>query len=175
MLLGMPMPIEPDEDHATRIKCIADFIEQRHRIGAPPDPVGQPVLEQHIAQHMQMLQQQDPKKARAVAASLKQQQAQMAQQPPANITPMPPQGGQAQPQSQPAPEVDGPAQIQAKILESIKYPDAPPDIQRQLEAKAGLTSFNLWRKFTARTDARGQAPAAATSADAAGESGRAIE
>ena len=135
MMLGFPMPVEPDDDHATRIKCLADFMQQRAHLGFPPDPVGLPVLTQHIAQHMQALQQQDPAKARQVAAGLKQMQAQAAK----NVVPM--QQGKAPKQPPQNPEANQPKHISETM--SIAYADMPPDVQRQVEAGLGLTPSTI--------------------------------
>lgn len=142
MLLGFPMQPELTDNHAIRLKCLADFMLQRAKLGFPPDPVGMPVLQAHIQAHLQLLQKQNPKAAAAVQKSM-QQAAQAQAHPlvgqPGNGAPQgaPPPGNGAKPAAQPT---DAPPE---KESVSINYKDAPPDIQRQMEKAAGFTP-SMW-------------------------------
>ena len=70
MMLGFPMPVEQAEDHATRLKCLADFVQQRQALHAPMDQVALGTLRAHMQAHLQALARSDPKAARQAAAGL---------------------------------------------------------------------------------------------------------
>lgn len=102
MILGFPAQAAPDEDHATRIMVDVGYIEKQHVTGAPVDPIALQRIVQHTQQHLQFLQQQQPK----VAAQMKQQIAAMLAQhtqppmqaPQRNGSPMPqPNGAPGEP------------------------------------------------------------------------------
>lgn len=98
---SFPAPVKPSEDHATRIKADIDWLMACAQLKVPVDPMAKMRVQQHMAQHFQYLQQQNPDAANQLRAMLQQmEQASMAAQvPPGNVSPMPAQQppGMAQP------------------------------------------------------------------------------
>ncbi len=70
LMLGMPLAPKPGQDRVARIKCLVDFIDQRGKIGAAPDPVAMKGIEARIAAQLQALGQENPKLARKVQGEL---------------------------------------------------------------------------------------------------------
>lgn len=94
MSQGRPVPVMPGQDHATRIMECAGFLQKQHVTGAPVDVMALHVIQQHIQQHMQILQQQQPKVAQQVKMQLVMMMRQTMQGPQAG---QPGQPGQGQP------------------------------------------------------------------------------
>ncbi len=92
-----PFPVqpEPQQDQATRIKCIIDWFEAAHKTGKPVNPQAKRLIQQNLAQRLQILQQQNPAAAKQIKQML--MQAEQATQPPTNGQ-MPQRNGQVQPQ-----------------------------------------------------------------------------
>lgn len=57
---GFPAVVGAAEDHATRIQTLVGYLQKQAATGALPDPVSIQRIQEHIAQHMQYLQQQNP-------------------------------------------------------------------------------------------------------------------
>lgn len=101
---GFNAVAKPEEDHVTRLKVLVGRLQQLDQLGQALDPVAMQVMQQHVAQHIQLLQQQNPALAKQIA-----QQIQMMSQQGGNVVPMPGAQGPApapmQPQQpvQPAP------------------------------------------------------------------------
>jgi hypothetical protein len=73
---GWPAQVAPNEDHAVRIQVLLGFLQKMNHTGAPVDPVALQRIHQHVAQHLQILQQQNPKAAKEVMALIQQAEAQ---------------------------------------------------------------------------------------------------
>ncbi|MDE2020035.1 MAG: hypothetical protein KGJ13_06855 [Patescibacteria group bacterium] len=129
---GYPAAVMPGEDHATRIMVDLGWLMKQGEQGKPVDPVAIQRVQQHMAVHFQYLKKTDPAAAKQVAMKIAQAESQpMAPQPQPSA---PPNGGPA-----PLPNSSGSAQQSApKESIQINYKDAPPDIQRQMEAAAGF-------------------------------------
>lgn len=73
---GRPVPVLAGQDHVTRIKEIVGYLEKQHVTGEPVNPIALQRIQEHLAQHFQILQQLQPQ----VAKQLKVQIQQMEQQ-----------------------------------------------------------------------------------------------
>lgn len=126
-----PVTVQPQQDQATRIKCIVDWMHAAGAMGVPVQPSARALVQQNLMQRLQILQKQNPQ----AAAQIKQMLQQM------ETAPMQPQGqpaGSPQMGAQP-PTPDGSAQGGTpKESISINYKDAPEDIKRQMEVAAGF-------------------------------------
>lgn len=60
MLLGFPATVNPGEDHALRLKVLFGFMQHAPRLGIPMTPAAVQRMQEHTAQHLMMLQQQNP-------------------------------------------------------------------------------------------------------------------
>ena len=90
-----PATVQPQEDHASRIKALIDWLHACGQLATPVDPHARQRVQEHLAQHLEMLQQQNP----AAAKQIKQMLTQMENpQPPA----MP---GMEQPQPEQPPTI----------------------------------------------------------------------
>ena len=131
---SFPPPVKPEQDHATRLKACTDWIHAAGLVRTPMEPQAKNNLHQYMAQHMQMLQQQNPDAARQVMAII--QQVESAQMP----------GGAAQPGQPQLPEPQGQpggaggAQTPPKLPFSISgnFKDLPPDAQQKVLERDGL-------------------------------------
>lgn len=72
MIQGFPATVSPGEDHALRIKVLAGWLQFQGMRGIAVDPVARQRVQEHLAQHVRFLQEQNPQAARqflgAVAA-----------------------------------------------------------------------------------------------------------
>lgn len=68
-----PAVVKPNEDHASRIKALVDWLHAAGTLGTPVDPNGRQRVQQHLAQHLQFLEKQNP----SAAGQIKQMLAQM--------------------------------------------------------------------------------------------------
>lgn len=62
---GFPAIVRPNEDHQTRIHVLLSWLQKQQATGAPLDPLAQQRVQEHLAVHVQMLQQQNPEAAKA--------------------------------------------------------------------------------------------------------------
>lgn len=92
---GFAVQAKMEEDHVTRLKVLIGRLMQLDQMGQPLEPMAMQMFQQHVAQHLQLLQQANPALAKQV-----QQQIQMMTQ----------GGGQGGPQ-QPMPPQAPPAPI----------------------------------------------------------------
>lgn len=81
---GFPASARPNEMHEVRIKCLLDRLQMLGATGAPVDPVARQRMHEHLAVHLQFLQQQNP-------AAAKQIMQMLQPQPQNNVVPMPAQ------------------------------------------------------------------------------------
>lgn len=73
MLTGWPARVRETDNHTARLRCLAQFMQKRAMKGEPiTDPETLQILEQHAAQHREMLQAQDPKGAKQLDGELQQ-------------------------------------------------------------------------------------------------------
>lgn len=79
LMLGMPVPVTPDDDDAVHLMTLTQFRASLQQRGVPFDPMVGQVIDQHANDHLAQLQQKDPQAARAVMAQIKQLQAQVTQ------------------------------------------------------------------------------------------------
>lgn len=96
LMAGYPAQALPNENHQLRIQILTGKLQQLGMTGAPVDPIAQQRMMQHIAQHLQFLQQQNPAVAKQIGQAMIQ--ADPGQQPEISPEPQPPQLGVEQPQ-----------------------------------------------------------------------------
>ena len=132
---GFLPQVKPAHDHKVHLSAIDGWTKQKAQSGEPISPSTASLLVQHAGQH-----------ARAIVANKdKQGRMAMKQMEPTlhllqNIAASgAQQQGAMPPQAAPSPGSNG-AQAPEGVRESIaiNYKDAPPDIQRQMEQKAGF-------------------------------------
>lgn len=91
MMSGYPAAIKPDEDHALRIKLIYQKMKALTALQEPVNPIARNLLQQHMAQHMQVLRQMNPDAAKEL------EQAIIAEESAPQPLPMQPPAPAAQP------------------------------------------------------------------------------
>ena len=129
---SFPPPVKPEQDHATRLKACADWMHAAGVLNTPLDPTSKTNLHAYMAQHMQMLQQQNPDAAKQTAALIQKIEA----------TPIPggaqPNGASsAPPATNSAPPGNGqPQKLPFSISGNFK--DLPPDAQQVVLERDGL-------------------------------------
>lgn len=64
MRLGFPALVNPADDHATHIRTLLTYVAQQQQAGEPPKPAEMQMIQAHLAEHIQALQQVDPKAAK---------------------------------------------------------------------------------------------------------------
>lgn len=69
LMSGYPAAVMPGENHQLRIGLLVAKLQQLSALGAPVDPVARQRLQEHIGQHLQMLQRENPQLARQIAAA----------------------------------------------------------------------------------------------------------
>jgi hypothetical protein len=132
LIEGFPAPVLPNQDHATRIMVLVGYLHKQVVTGAEPNPIAVQRIQQHLAQHFQILQQTQPQAARQVFQSiqkLEQASAQGGQQPP------PSANGNGAP-----PTTDGTGTQQQKVTDSIsmKLADFYPSERAQILSQIGV-------------------------------------
>lgn len=55
-----PVKVQPQQDQVSRIKCILDWMHAAGVTGKPVSPAGRALIQQNLAQRMQILKQQNP-------------------------------------------------------------------------------------------------------------------
>jgi hypothetical protein len=76
----MPVKVQPQQDQATRIKCILFWLEAAHKKNLPLNPQAQQLIQANLAERFQILKQQNPDAAKELAQAA-QQMEQATQQP----------------------------------------------------------------------------------------------
>ncbi len=79
-----PVTVKPQDDHASRIKANIDWLHAAGKMGVPLDPNGARALQQNTAQHIQMLNQQNPAAAKQITQLLMQMESAGQPQQPMN-------------------------------------------------------------------------------------------
>jgi hypothetical protein len=142
---AIAIQVNANEDHVTRLKANIDWIHAATVMGTPIDPVSKQRLHDNITQHLAMLKQQNPAAAKQIAGMLQQLEqasqslgatAQSTQGQPTQTNTHPGMTPGSQVAGQPAAGAPGVQPGKESVV--IAYKDAPPDIQRQMEAKAGF-------------------------------------
>ena len=100
MMIGYPVPVKPQEDHATRIMVLVGFLHKQQMTGAPVDPMAQQRIQQHLAEHMKYLKELSPEAFRQVLQQIQAMEQASMGQPAGNVEPMP---GQPPAQGEPQP------------------------------------------------------------------------
>jgi hypothetical protein len=80
-----PITVKPTDDHLSRIKCNVDWIHAAGKLRTPVDPMAKQSIQKNIADHIQMLEKQNPAAAKQIKQML--QQMEMAGQQPVNGQP----------------------------------------------------------------------------------------
>lgn len=70
MMSGYPAAVRPDEDHALRIKLIYQKMKALQMTGEPVNPIARNLMQQHMAQHMQILHQMNPDAAKEIEQAI---------------------------------------------------------------------------------------------------------
>ena len=65
-----PATAQPQEDHASRIKALIDWLHACGQMQTPLDPHARQRVQEHLAQHVQMLEQQNPDAAQQIKQML---------------------------------------------------------------------------------------------------------
>jgi len=81
MMNGWPAVAMPNEDHALRIKVLLGKLQQLGVTGEPVNPQSRQLMQQHLQQHLQMLQESDPKQAQGAMAAIEELAAAPVQSP----------------------------------------------------------------------------------------------
>lgn len=134
-----PVTVQPQQDQPSRIKCIIDWMMAAQKLKIPVNPAGRQRVHQNLAQRIQILKQQNPAAAKQIEQQLGQMESALNASGGAGVAGTPPNGS---PPSNGAPAGNGAPQTASESI-SINYKDAPPDIQRQMEAKAGFIPSKL--------------------------------
>jgi hypothetical protein len=129
---GYPAPVLPNQDHATRIMVLVGYLHKQMVTGAHPDPIAVQRIQQHLAQHFQILQQTQPQAARQIYQQI-QGLEQASGQAPGGVPPSP-QGNGA------PPSTNGTGTEQQKVTDSIsmKLADFYPTERAQVLAQIGI-------------------------------------
>jgi hypothetical protein len=127
---GYPAPVLPNQDHATRIMVLVGYLHKQMVTGAHPDPIAVQRIQQHLAQHFQILQQTQPQAARQIYQQIQGLEQASGQAPGA----LPPQGNGA------PPSTNGTGTEQQKVTDSIsmKLADFYPTERAQVLAQIGI-------------------------------------
>jgi hypothetical protein len=67
---GWPASIKPTDDHAAHIQVLMGYLNKQAQTGQPFDPVAKQRIDEHLMQHLQALQQADPKKFKELQAAM---------------------------------------------------------------------------------------------------------
>ncbi len=70
LMLGIPLPVSPEEDHAARIQCLESFMRRQAAAGSPAPPAALAAMHAHLGSHLAALHQRDPAKAQQIATRL---------------------------------------------------------------------------------------------------------
>jgi hypothetical protein len=132
--MGRPVPVLPNQDHATRIMELVGYLHKQSVTGAQADPIASQRIQEHLAEHFKVLKELQPQAARALLQKIQQLEMASAQG-----------GGQAEPQGaggagQPAPTsgtgTEGPKGPHETI--SMKLADFYPTERAQILAGMGI-------------------------------------
>lgn len=79
LLEGYPAAVNPGEDHVTRLRILFGKLQQLSMLPPPSTPaemqkamIGRQRMHEHVQQHLQMLQQENPAMAKQFVAAIKQ-------------------------------------------------------------------------------------------------------
>lgn len=89
MVTHFAAPVNPQEDHLTRIKTLLQFLQAQGMKGKQVDPLARQRIQQHLAQHMKLLQQINPTAFKQLMQQIKQQERQPMKQQPQPSAPRP--------------------------------------------------------------------------------------
>lgn len=67
-----PVKVKPSDDHLSRIKANVDWMHAAGKLGVPLDPMGARAIQQNTAEHVAMLQKQNPAAAKEIKGMLQQ-------------------------------------------------------------------------------------------------------
>lgn len=125
-----PVQVQPQQDQASRIKCIIDWMHAAGKVGKPVEPGARQLVHQNLVQRIEILKQQNPQAAKEIEQMLQQLEQ----------TPM--QGGQPPQNGQPAPQPNenGTPATEGKTTDhiSINYKDLQLPQQMQVVRQVGL-------------------------------------
>ena len=116
-MIGYPAPVLPDEDHATRIMVIVQFLQKQTQEGQAIDPNALQKLQKHLAEHLQYLKKLQPDAYKQIVPLLHQMDpgGQGAAPMPGNVSPMPQGTGPVNQNQMPQPAATGPEQMPATL------------------------------------------------------------
>jgi hypothetical protein len=72
LMSGFPAAAKPNENHQLRIQILAAKLEELSMRGVPVDPLARQRIQEHMVQHMLLLQQVDPKMAGQIQQAMMQ-------------------------------------------------------------------------------------------------------
>jgi hypothetical protein len=135
-----PPRVKKGDDDKTHLQTMADWVGYQNKSGQPIPPHMAASLLQHSEGHAQQIQQKKDKAGMAMVKNLKPLGQYLA-----GIA----QSGQQEPAGPGAPQAEGIAQSGQQAPDAVKesislnYKDAPEDIKRQMEMKAGFRPSQL--------------------------------
>lgn len=113
-MIGYPAPVLPDEDHATRVGVILQFLMKQTAEGQQVDPNSQQKLLKHLQEHLIYLRKLNPEAFKQLVPLLHQ---------------LDPSAGQAQPS---APDNAQLAAASSPPVRADQMPQAQPDVENEL-------------------------------------------
>lgn len=69
---GFPVRVKPTDDHEAHIGTILQYLEAQGQMGKPADPTAVQRITEHLGQHVEAIEQQDPAKGRQIRQTLEQ-------------------------------------------------------------------------------------------------------
>ncbi len=70
--MGRPVPVLPNQDHATRIMELVHYLHAQTVLKTPHDPIASQRINEHLMQHFALLKQTQPQAARQVLQQVQQ-------------------------------------------------------------------------------------------------------
>jgi hypothetical protein len=75
---GFPAAVQPDENHFARAMVLVQWLDAQHLRGVPVDPLAQQRVQEHLAQHIQLLQQTNPDQYQQLLQQIQMMEQQQA-------------------------------------------------------------------------------------------------
>jgi hypothetical protein len=72
---AFPAVVKPSEDHPSRIKALVDWLHAAGQMQTPVDDAGRQRIQQHLSEHVAMLEQQNPAAAKQIKQMLQSMEA----------------------------------------------------------------------------------------------------
>lgn len=136
--MGRPVPVLPNQDHATRIMELVGYLHKQVALGEAHDPIASQRINEHLAEHFKALKEAQPQAARAVFQQIQNLEMASGQGAQDGMQKIKLPGQQEAPTTQTATSGNEPPKLSESI--SMKLADFYPSERAQILQQLGIKS-----------------------------------